>query len=187
MIISARRSRNSALAAVLAVVAGLGNPAVVACSPQDDEYQFDANDMAAAIEGRFAGDIDGKAVTLQLQRSDEDDNTTVERSLRTTLEAGKTRALKCGNRSFVKAASACISTTTLSVNAVVMSESDLLPAGTLPGWFTVWGNNLKSGDLTFDGNASHLLDATFRDGVLSDWMLTKPDGTSIKLNLERVE
>ena len=75
----------------------------------------------------------------------------------------------------------------MSVSAVVTSESDVLGSGTLSGWFTVWGNNLSTGDLTFDGKDEHIIDATFRDGVLRDWTVSKQDGTKVAVELHRVE
>lgn len=179
------RISRSIVATVVASVCAFVNPALFACSSETEGYQFNDTDMAAAVAGDYTGRVDGKPITVHLERADQ--LNAAETSIQRTLERSHKRNLQCGSRSFVKTASACISTSTMAVNAIVASESDVMPSGTIAGWFTVWGNNLNSGDLTFDSHAKHVLDATFRDGVLRDWSVSKPDGSTLSIDLTRVE
>ncbi len=175
----------SIVAAVVGALCAVANPALFACSRETEGYQFNDTDMAAAVEGDYTGSVEGKAISVHLERADQSDHTGT--PLQRAVGAGQERTLQCGSRSFIKTASACLSTSTMSIKAIVTSESDVTPSRVLSGWFTVWGNNLSSGDLTFDDEAKHVLDATFRDGVLRDWTLSNSDGTTFAIDLTRVE
>lgn len=182
-----RLAPRSIVVSIAALVAALANPALVGCNePEGDQFQYDADDMAAAAEGEFTGLLDGQAITLHIQRADKI-QLKDERSLKRALEGGKHKRLECGNRSFVKAASACEASSSLAVNVNISSESPALSSGTLKGWFTVWGNNLSGGELMFDQAGQKVLAARFGDGVFSDWTVTTADGTQKAVDLQRVE
>ncbi len=183
--------------ALVAGIAALGNPAMIACgggsatSPEDqpeESYSFDETDMRVAIEGTYAGTNDGKPVSIKLEQ-DVGGPVTALRN-RTPVadilrQAGR-RSLQCGNRSFVKSAAACISSTTMSVRATVSSESLALRPGSIVGSFVVFGNNLEFGDLYFELPDQQSLRAEFKDGVLQKWELACGAGP-LAIELTRVE
>lgn len=178
-----RLPKSSVLVTLCAVLAGFGNPALLACDRTDDDFQFDDVDMTAAIEGRYAGELEGKRVTVELRRKVQTRDT----KQYSLPDAGTRRAFQCGHRSFLAAAHACISMSTLPVVATITTDVEIFPSGSFDGWFTVWGNLLSGGDLTFDAEGKHVLDATFRDGVIQDWTLTTNTGAKHDLALEPVE
>lgn len=178
-----RPSKTSLVATLCALLAGFGNPALLACNRTPDGFQFDDVDMAAAIEGRYAGEFEGQRVTIELLRKVQPDDTR-RHSLPTV---GAQRALQCAHRSFLASAEACGSTSTMPFVAIVEADAELLPSGSFDGWFTVWGNTLTGGDLTFDAEGKHVLDATFRDGVLREWTVSTSTGEKLSLALEPSE
>ncbi len=144
-----------------AFVCGIVNPALVACGDvneeNEEEWGYGEKEMEAAIVGRYAGQVDGESVDIHISRPK------AATSAGPNLEALSTRTLQCGNRSFVRPAGACISSSSLDVDADITSESSVIASGKLQGQFTVFSRaSVDFGQLSFTSSG---LGAHFEQGV----------------------
>lgn len=163
-----------------AFVCGIGNPALVGCSDtSEEEWGYGEKEMEATIVGQYAGQVDGKSVSIHISRPQ------AATSAGPNLEALSMRTLQCGNRSFVRPAGACASSSSLDVDADISSESSVITSGKLQGQFTVFSRSSADfGQLSF---ASSGLGANVEQGAVTRWYVRDATtGTEKALDLTLV-
>lgn len=175
-----RTLRDLGIALAAAVLCGVINPSLVGCSggtDEESEWSYDDHDMEAAVVGDYSGQVNGKPILVRLSRP------------KAASSAGPNigalpRQLQCGSRSFVRPAGACVSVSSLDIDAEVESEASVLASGKLTGQFSVYGRALSFGQLNFP---SSRLNADFEDGAITRWYVyDAASDTSVELPLSRV-
>lgn len=146
------------------------NPAVLACSSNDDEEDFTYGeaDMKAAALGDWQGtaEVDGESVafTLSLEQASGKSST------QSISAPGVTP--QCGSRSFVKPAAACISTSSMPVVGTLTSDNDEL-SGPVTGQLTAF-RTLESSELEVVLEDGRALSGSLRDQVISEGRIFLP-------------
>lgn len=181
--------RNWGVSLGVAAMAALINPAVIGCSAESEtEWQFDDNDMDAAISGTYDGELNGAPVSVRIKRPTAPASAAPEITVH-DLDLGglQRRSLQCESRSFVRSAGACAPSTSMDFDAEVVSSAGELANGTYNGGFTVWSSELSSGWISFSLGESRSLNADFSNGVISRWYISGVNGEMTELALERSE
>jgi hypothetical protein len=133
------------------LVTGLG---ALGCADEDEEFQYDREDMEAAVFGTWTGTHtanDGTAVAMQLEIRSHDE---------------PARSLACEDRNFSDhsatpgLALACSPGSTLAVSATLVVDGAAESPPDLDGYFDVAG-------LTFSGGSLSLLDRATGTGFLT--------------------
>lgn len=119
-----------------------------------DDYDFGAPELRAAVEGTWQLTIASpsappRTITFTLAQGAEPPDVHATRSLVRPAAA-------CGHRSLVKAASACIDSTNMSLDVTVIAGG-LPQARSGRGMFVVGGTRFRSGDLRIDVGGVSLL------------------------------
>lgn len=171
-----RRVKTWGVSLTVATLCGVGNPALIACSSaseEEDEWSYTAEDMEAVVVGEYAGQVDGQLVSIRISRSEAAPSSAASPE----LDGLSARTLQCGSRSFVRPAGACISQTTLKIDADITSAASVLASGKMEGHYVVYGRaSAVAGRLDFYGNADSYLQADVRDGVVVRWYLQTSTG-----------
>lgn len=166
-----------------AALAAIVNPGFACSSAEEAEgpdWQYTEAEMRNAVAGTYVGHVVGteEPVTLILDEAVKEPQPEVPNSGETLSPVSLPRSsLLCGSRSFIRPAGACISATTMALQATLQSESPLLAGQLTEGSFTVWSTTLSSGHVSLV-SSNYALTATYWDGVLADWTVSAVGGSS---------
>jgi hypothetical protein len=134
-----------------------------ACSYEQAEWNFDKGDMEAAVHGTWHGDytaIGGTPLPLTLEIKAPDPSLAPQCGTRTFSEGGE---MSPGLAPTCSVESQLMLSGTLSVDETSFAGVELA------GYFLVGGNQLSSGELSFDAtSAGFNLVASWRDGGFED-------------------
>jgi hypothetical protein len=171
-----RRVKTWGVSLTVAALCGFGNPALIACSSaseEEDEWGYTAEDMEAVVVGEYAGQVDGQLVSIRISRP----KAAPSSAASPELDGLSARTLQCGSRSFVRPAGACISQTSLTIDADITSAASVIASGKVEGRYVVFGRgSAVTGRLDFNGSAESYLMADVRDGVVMRWYLQTSTG-----------
>jgi hypothetical protein len=138
------------LAVLLGYVVFLVNPGVGCSGAGQDEFEFDAEDMKAAVEGTWAFSPDGAAtpqVTFSLQYGPS--------GTQASARAWIRPAAACTSRSFVAGAAACVVVSTMGLSGQTTGSG--IYTGAVTGQFSVYGTRYTGGSLSVKfSNGDHL-------------------------------
>jgi hypothetical protein len=179
---SIRKIRAWSVSLLAAAVCGVVNPAVIGCSDAESDerdWGYTAEDMEAAVVGEYVGQVDGENVSIRVSRPK------AAGAAAPHSNVLRNRSLQCGGRSFVRPAGACISTTSMDLDAEVTSDSGLLTSGKLEGRFTAFGGVPLYGQVEFSSGSTLSIVAEVDDGAITRWYL-RTSGTATDLPLSRV-
>lgn len=166
-----------------AAVAATVNPGFACSSAEEAEgpdWQYTEADMRNAVAGTYVGHVVGteEPVTLILDEAVEAPQPDVPNGGETLSSGSLPRpSLLCGSRSFIRPAGACLTGTTMALQATLQTESPLLAGELTEGSFTVWSTVLASGHVSLS-SSSYALTATYSDGALTDWTVSSVGGSS---------
>jgi hypothetical protein len=165
--------KKRAISAVFALAALILNP-MVACQDggsSEEEYNFGESEMREAVAGTYTGTIQSTGETVVV--------TVTQASTTGTTTPQSVRSLQCGTRSFVKTASACITSTTMPLAAHLSSPNASLGEIDLAGNFDVYGADLTNGSLALNAKAGGRLSATYDKSSegFGDWTFTDERGS----------
>ena len=149
-------------------LAFLANPALFACSSEDEEdFTYSEADMKAAVLGEWQGtaQLEGESVafTLSLQQASAKSGTQ-------SVSAPPFQP-QCGSRSFVKPAAACASISTMPLVGTISSENTRLNG-------SIEGEAIASRILNPSQLHLELADGTWLDGSLKDQAIAEGDITA---------
>jgi hypothetical protein len=166
--------KKSMLSVALSLAALILNP-MVACQDtsngSDEQYNFGESEMRQTVVGTYTGTVQstGETVIVTVTQASNTGNSTPQ----------SVRSPQCGTRSFVKTASACMSSTTMTLTAHLSSTNPSLGELDLTGKFDVYGSELSNGTLMLSEADGGYLSASYDDSIqgFGDWTLTNAQGS----------